>query len=121
MVLWFMRTSAKLNLYFGVRNLSEEFLPAHLNYMASYFRRLPMNVFFPVSVLGAFVVLVWMAMRAVHPGTSSTEVVGLVLVSTMLTLAILEHFLLVLPLPSTALWRWALRNRTAQAAASAAD
>ena len=121
LVLWSMRTSAKLNLYFGVRNLSEEFLPAHLNYMASYFRRLPMNVFFPVSVLGAFVVLVWMAMRAVHPGTSSTEVVGLVLVSTMLTLAILEHFLLVLPLPSTALWRWALRNRTAQAAASAAD
>ena len=121
MVLWFMRTSAKLNLYFGVRNLSEEFLPAHLNYMASYFRRLPMNAFFPLSVLGALVVLAWMAMRAVHPGTSDTELVGLVLVSTMLTLAILEHFLLVLPLPSTALWRWALRNRTTQAAASAAD
>jgi putative photosynthetic complex assembly protein 2 len=30
LVLWVMRTSAKLNLFFGVRNLSEEFLPAHL-------------------------------------------------------------------------------------------
>lgn len=121
LVLWSMRTSAKLNLFFGVRNLSEEFLPAHLTYMASYFRRLPMNAFFPISILGASVVLVWMTVRTLHPNTSSTDVVGLALVSTMLAMAILEHFLLVLPLPSTALWRWALRNRTAQAVASAAD
>lgn len=121
LVLWSMRTSAKLNLFFGVRNLSEEFLPAHLTYMASYFRRLPMNAFFPISVMGASAVLVWMAMRALLPGTSTTEVVGLVLVSTMLAMAVLEHFLLVLPLPSTALWRWALRNRTTQAVVSAAD
>ena len=121
LVLWSMRTSAKLNLFFGVRNLSEEFLPAHLTYMASYFRRLPMNAFFPISVMGASVVLAWMAMRTLHPGNSGTEVVGLVLVSTMLAMAILEHFLLVLPLPSTALWRWALRNRTTQPVVSAAD
>ena len=119
LVLWSMRTSAKLNLYFGVRNLSEEFLPTHLSYMASYFRRLPMNAFFPISVVGAFVVLVWMTLRALHPNTPIAEVVGLVLVSTMLAMAILEHFLLVLPLPSTALWRWALRNRTTQAVAVA--
>jgi putative photosynthetic complex assembly protein 2 len=121
LVLWSMRTSAKLNLFFGVRNLSEEFLPAHLTYMASYFRRLPMNAFFPVSVLGALLVLAWMTVRTLHPDTSSTEIVGLVLVSTMLALAILEHFLLVLPLPSTALWRWALRNRTTPVVVSAAD
>ncbi len=29
----------------------------------------------------------------------------------MLALAIVEHLLLVLPFPSTALWRWALRQR----------
>jgi len=39
----------------------------------------------------------------------------------MLAMAILEHFLLVLPLPSTALWRWAMRNRTPLAASGAAD
>lgn len=121
LVLWSMRTSAKLNLFFGVRNLSEEFLPAHLAYMASYFRRLPMNAFFPVSVLGASFVLVLMVLRILHPGASGTEIVGLILVSTMLAMAILEHFLLVLPLPSTALWRWALRNRPAHAVVSAAD
>jgi putative photosynthetic complex assembly protein 2 len=121
LVLWCMRTSAKLNLFFGVRNLSEEFLPAHLTYMASYFRRLPMNAFFPISVLGALAVLVLMTMRVLHPATSSTDIVGLALVSTMLAMAILEHFLLVVPVPSTALWRWALRNRAAQVAVSAAD
>ena len=39
LVLWVMRTSAKLNLFLGVRNLSEEFLPPHLSYLQSYFRR----------------------------------------------------------------------------------
>jgi putative photosynthetic complex assembly protein 2 len=121
LVLWAMRTSAKLNLFLGVRNLSEEFLPAHLTYMASYFRRLPMNAFFPISVTGASLFLVWMVIRTLQPGTSATEIVGLVLVSTMLAMAILEHFLLVLPLPSTALWRWALRNRTTRTAVAAAD
>ena len=121
LVLWAMRTSAKLNLFFGVRNLSEEFLPAHLTYMASYFRRSPMNAFFPISVVGASAVLALIMLRTLQPATSSIEIVGLALVSTMLAMAILEHFLLVLPLPSTALWRWALRNRTAPVAVSAAD
>ena len=77
--------------------------------------------FFPISVLGATWMLVWITLRALHPNTPAAEVVGLMLVSTMLALAILEHFLLVLPLPSTALWRWALRSRTTQAVASATD
>jgi hypothetical protein len=37
-------------------------------------------------------------------------VVGAVLVGTMLALAILEHLMLVLPLDTTALWRWAIRK-----------
>ncbi len=109
-VLWVMRTSAKLNLFFGVRNLSEEFLPAHLTYMGSYFRRRNMNAFFPPALLAAMVVLVLMVLRI--PQATDAQAVGWILVSTMLAMAILEHFLLVLPLPSTALWRWALRNRT---------
>jgi putative photosynthetic complex assembly protein 2 len=31
MVLWWMHQSAKLNVFFGVRNLNEEFLPEHLS------------------------------------------------------------------------------------------
>ena len=119
LVLWAMRISAKLNLYFGVRNLSEELLPAHLAYIGSYFRRRSMNAFFPVSVVAASAVLAMLLVlvSSVHIGRADS--VGFLLVSTMLAMAILEHFLLVLPLHSTALWRWALRGRSRVATAAA--
>ena len=43
--------------------------------------------------------------------TTPAQVVGSVLVGTMLALAILEHLMLVLPLDTTALWRWAIRKQ----------
>jgi putative photosynthetic complex assembly protein 2 len=112
LVLWVMRTSAKLNLFFGVRNLSEEFLPPHLTYMGSYFKRRPMNAFLPVCIVLSTVALVLIALRAMNIESTPAASVGLILVGTMLAMAILEHFLLVLPLSSTAMWRWAMRNRT---------
>jgi putative photosynthetic complex assembly protein 2 len=120
-VLWVMRTSAKLNLFFGVRNLSEEFLPPHLVYMGSYFKRRAMNAFLPVSIALSSLVLVLVGVRAVDMTTSNAESVGLILVGTMLAMAILEHFLLVLPLSSTAMWRWAMRNRKPLVQTVAAD
>ena len=120
-VLWAMRTSAKLNLFFGVRNLSEEFLPPHLAYMGSYFKRRPMNAFLPISILLSTLALVFIASSAMNIDILVAEKVGLLLVGSMLAMAILEHFLLVLPLPSTALWRWAMRNRTPLVPPVAAD
>jgi putative photosynthetic complex assembly protein 2 len=110
LVLWAMRTSAKLNLFLGVRNLSEAFLPAHLAYLESFFRRRPMNLLFPVSVIVPSIVLAMMVNKGLDPHTTPTAVIGLTLVGTMLALAILEHWLLVLPLDTTALWRWAIRE-----------
>ncbi len=110
-VLWSMRTSAKLNLFLGVRNLSEEFLPPHLVYLSSFFRRRAMNLLFPFVVVGASVVLGWMVMRALDPNAEASTVLGLTLVGTMLALAIIEHGMLVLPVSTTALWRWALSKR----------
>ena len=111
LVLWVMRTSAKLNLFLGVRNLSEEFLPPHLGYLQSYFRRRPMNALLPFSVLLSCVALVLMVRHAADPAATPAEVVGLTLAGTMLAMAIVEHLMLVLPVPSTALWRWALRGQ----------
>ena len=121
LVLWVMRTSAKLNLFFGVRNLSEEFLPDHLIYMGSYFRKRPMNWFLPLAVLLSSIALGFMLTSALDPGATPAQTVGLLLVSTLLAMAILEHLLLVLPLPSTALWRWALRNRKPRAISPETD
>ncbi len=113
LVLWAMRQSAKLNVYLGVRNLNEEFLPQHLKYMQSYFVRKPMNAFLPVSVLVSllFVIPLWQAVHAA--GQGSFDAVGLTLVATLFSLAILEHLFLVIPLPFEALWKWGLRSRVA--------
>jgi putative photosynthetic complex assembly protein 2 len=110
LVLWVMRTSAKLNLFLGVRNLSEEFLPPHLAYLQSFFRRRAMNALLPFSVLGASAVLALLVAGAADPATPAAVVVGTALVATMLAMAIVEHLLLVMPFPSTAPWRWALRR-----------
>ena len=40
-------------------------------------------------------------------------------IAVLLSLAILEHWLLVLPLPDEALWSWALGSRKPRAAADA--
>lgn len=119
MVLWIMRTSSKLNLFLGVRNFSEEFLPPHLLYLKSFFRRRAMNLLFPLSVTAATVVA-WRIFEASVDASPATAV-GLLLVDTMLALAILEHWLLVLPLPATALWRWAMRRGESKAPPPTAD
>lgn len=112
-ILWVMRQSAKLNVFLGVRNLNEEFLPAHLKYLQTYFSRRPMNAFLPVSVILASLLAIplWQAVFAAAPG--GYELVGFSLLAVLLSLAILEHFFLVLPLPFEALWKWGLRSRIA--------
>jgi putative photosynthetic complex assembly protein 2 len=122
-VLWAMRQSAKLNLHFGVRNLSEEFLPPHLAYLKSFFTRKPMNLLFPVSVTLATLVAALLVRAAIDAPAGGFEAVGLTLVTTLLVLAILEHWFLVLPLPVNALWAWGLRSRAGhdREAASSAD
>jgi putative photosynthetic complex assembly protein 2 len=110
LVLWIMRTSAKLNLFFGVRNLSEEFLPPHLAYLQSFFRRRAMNWFFPLSVAAASAYLAVLVSNAKGADLAAVAL-GHTLVGTLLALAIVEHLLLVLPVDTTALWRWAISKR----------
>ncbi|MEO8280045.1 MAG: putative photosynthetic complex assembly protein PuhE [Ideonella sp.] len=114
MIFWVMRQSAKLNLFLGVRNLAEDFLPAHLKYLQTYFRRAPMNALFPVSVVTSswFAVLLWQA-AAAHDVTPF-EATALTFSGALLSLAILEHWFMVLPLPSQALWQWGLRSRVTE-------
>ena len=121
LVLWIMRTSAKLNLFFGVRNLSEEFLPTHLAYLESFFKRRRMNAFFPFAVAIASFCWWLLVDYASQPLTTPSQLVGAVLVGTMLALAILEHLMLLLPLDTTAMWRWAIRQQQKSNTAVAFD
>jgi putative photosynthetic complex assembly protein 2 len=112
MVLWWMHQSAKLNVFLGVRNLNEEFLPEHLGFLKSFLKKKPMNLLFPVSVTVSSVICVIMWERAAAPGASAFTAVGGTFVATMMALAILEHWFLVLPLPAAKLWNWGLAGRT---------
>jgi putative photosynthetic complex assembly protein 2 len=114
--LWAMRQSAKLNVFLGVRNLGESFLPAHLAYLSSYFRRRRLNALFPVSVAlaSAAAAAVWWHLLTGSAGPH--ERAALALTGTLLALGALEHWLLVLPLPTDALWRWGMRSHRVAAA-----
>lgn len=109
-ILWIMRQSAKLNIFLGVLNMNENFLPVHLKYIQTYFKRAPMNYLMPISIVGAlfFVVPLWL--DASLNGLASPEVVSKGILATLLSLAILEHILLVIPLQIEFLWKWGFRR-----------
>jgi putative photosynthetic complex assembly protein 2 len=109
LILWSMRVSAKLNLFLGVPNLGEKFLPPHLQYLRSFFTKRPMNLLFPLSVSGSTLVLVLLT-QACHAAGDAFHSVGYALASALLALAVLEHWFMVLPLPNEKLWKWALRS-----------
>ena len=111
MVLWWMHQSAKLNVFLGVRNLNEEFLPEHLQFLRSFLTKKPMNLLFPVSITVSTVILVRLVDAAIAPGATRFEAAGFCFLSVLMALAVLEHWLLVLPLPAAALWGWSLSSR----------
>jgi putative photosynthetic complex assembly protein 2 len=110
-VLLTMRQSAKINLFLGVRNLGEQLLPDHLRYIESYFTRKAMNPLFPVSIAASSVAAVFVWRLAFDVNANEFEVTTHTLVASILTLAIVEHLFMVLPLPAELLWRWSLRSR----------
>ena len=115
LVLWVMRQSSKLNVYFGVLNLNEAFVPEHLKYLCSYMRRQPMNLLFPFTVTASTLMFGWLLLRAAAPGITPFHAAGLTFCATMLALGIIEHWFLVLPLPFAELWSWVLKFRATRA------
>lgn len=111
LLLWVMRLSAKLNLHLGVRNFSEEFLPPHLLYLTSFFRRRNMNALWPLSMAGACVATGELVHRAASAAAGSAEQTSAVLLATLAGLAATEHLFMVLPLPFNAIWNWGLKSR----------
>lgn len=108
LLLWLMRTSAKLNVVLGVLNLGEEFLPAHLRYLLSFMARRPMNLLMPVSLTAGTIGAVLLAQSA-YAAATPPAAAGLTFLSAMLALAVIEHWFLILPLPFAKLWAWSLR------------
>jgi len=111
LVFAWMHESARINVFLGVRNLNEEFVPDHMQFLRSFMRRRPMNLFFPLSVTVSTVALVLLVQQAAAPGVEPFTAVGVTLVAALMALAILEHWFLVIPLPTAILWHWGLKAR----------
>lgn len=103
LVLWALRSSAKLNLFLGVRNLGEGFLPAHLAHLLDHLHRRPMNALLPFSVLLGAALALWLAGRAAD-ATLPVDSTGYTLLATLAALGVLEHLLMVLPIAPESLW-----------------
>lgn len=116
-LLFAARLSAKLNLYLGVPNLSDEVFPAHLAYLKTYMPKRAFNALMPVSLAGLAAVVWWgwTAAAAATPG--SGPAVTATLVTGLAALAFVEHLFLVLPLRDGAMWRWAYHATPAATAA----
>ena len=111
-ILYVARISAKLNLYFGVPKINTEFLPTALMHLPSHFRTARLNWVFPISVTAlTFAVACWL--ERLHAAQTAGEAIGFALLTAITSLALLEHWLMVLPLPDERLWRWMLPRETA--------
>ncbi len=108
-LLWCMRFTAKINLFLGVPEVGEQYLPAHLVYLGSYFRRGPVSPFFYLSMGIATASWLWLLGEA-RLGLVTVNT-GWVLLAALLGLAIIEHVLMMFPLPLQRLWGWAMRPR----------
>jgi len=113
LILWVMRLSTKLNIYLGVPALNDEFLPASLRYLETYFRKGRPTALFAVSVAAAALLTGFLAARALSADAGPFEQTAFALTATLSALGLIEHGFMVLPVRDAALWRWALRSRAA--------
>jgi putative photosynthetic complex assembly protein 2 len=99
-MLWLMHLSARLNVFLGVRNVSAEFVPDHMDVLKGFLRKRNMNMLFPVSCVVLVALIYWLAQKPQTP--------DIVMAITLASIGLLEHVLLMLPLPVEKLWTWSL-------------
>lgn len=102
LVLWLMRWSAKLNLFFGMPNFNTDWFPKRLAYAHSYIRRSPVTWFFPLSVFVASMVATHLISTALS--LPPEQSLMMILPGMLLLLAILEHVFMALPIADSELW-----------------
>ncbi len=103
-MLWLMHLSARLNVFLGVRNVSAEFVPDHMDVLKGFLRKRKMNPLFPFSFAGLTALTIYLAAL---PQTFEISMAAI-----LAAIGLLEHILLMLPLPAEKLWTWSLSKKT---------
>jgi len=102
-MLWLMHLSARLNVFLGVRNVSAEFVPAHMDVLKSFLRQRKMNPLFPFSCLALLALSAYLI--------SLPQTFEVSMAATLAVIGLLEHILLMLPLPIERMWTWTLAHQ----------
>jgi putative photosynthetic complex assembly protein 2 len=102
-MLWLMHLSARLNVFLGVRNISQEFVPDHMDVLKGFLRRRRMNALFPFSVFALAALTIHLALQP--------QTFPITMAATLAAIGLLEHILLMLPLPIEKLWHWSLSSK----------
>ena len=112
-LLWGMRISAKMLIFFGAPNASHHFLPMHLKYLSTYFNTCQRTRLFPLFLVATSAVACVLLFNGLSQPAGSIEAVGSLLLGTLALLAVFEHIALILPIPDQRLWAWAVRKKEA--------
>ena len=108
-VLWLMRWSTKLSLFFGVKHFNSEWLPENMRYITSYLsagRNSWVSIFSTILAAFCTYILFFWGQMATDPAAA----LSLFLIAWLAGLAVLEHVFLMMPMGESALWRWAEVN-----------
>ncbi|RYY35661.1 MAG: DUF3623 family protein [Sphingomonadales bacterium] len=107
-LLYTMRLSTKLNIFYGVPNAATDILPPHLAYLTSYYGPNRLGAPLLISIAAALALTAWLGAEALAAPAGSAEAVGASLLAALAALGALEHLFLLLPVRDGALWGWAL-------------
>lgn len=109
LILWGMRISAKLVVFTGAPNLVDQFMPRHLDYMKTYFSRRAPGSMFAASLIIITTVSALLMLTAISHTPGSHASAGYMLLTAIAILAVIEHWVLVLPVRDPSLWGWAMK------------
>ncbi|MEM8591725.1 MAG: putative photosynthetic complex assembly protein PuhE [Pseudomonadota bacterium] len=109
-VLYAARVLAKLNLFLGVPGINMEAVPRALSHIPTYFRQGDASWLFPLTIIVlSLSTALWVSRLAA--ATSAEEAVTFGLLSALTGLALIEHWMMILPMADTKLWRWLMPER----------
>lgn len=102
-LLWGLRLSAKLNLFFGAPAFDDDLVPEPMRYLSSYFGKARFHPGLPLALIaGSAMATVFI--RLALGAAGDFERVGYTLLSTLVVLGVFEHAMMLLPLRDSALW-----------------
>ena len=109
LLLWLMRCSTKLNLFFGVRHFNNSWLPERHKHVASYISVGKNSALMVPSASLAALFSVLLFSRGFATEDPSIAL-NLFLLAWVATLAAVEHVFLMYRVGEEALWRWAVKS-----------